>query len=185
MYWLCDCSCGGQKWVIADALKSGATRSCGCLNNEVRKAGRHGGSADGTHTAEYNSWHSMKQRCKNPTDDCYAQYGGRGIEVCPRWDEDFAMFLSDMGRRPDGMSLERINNNGHYQPGNCEWATPFKQSRNTSRNRLYTFNGETMCIADWCIRNGISHATLHHRIKHWPLSRALTEPVNKQYARVR
>lgn len=178
MYWLCRCSCGREKWVIADALKSGATKSCGCLNDEVRRSLVHGESArdGGAASPTYNSWHSMKQRCTNPSDDRFSQYGGRGITVCERWMK-FDNFLADMGEKPPRMSIDRIDNNGNYQPDNCRWANAAVQSRNTSRNRFFTFQGETLCLDDWSRKLNIPHTTLHTRLRKWPVERALTEPV--------
>lgn len=175
VYWMCACVCGSLKWVIADALKSGATQSCGCLNKEILREGKHGATRDGAHTPEYASWHSMKQRCENPSNDRYPRYGGRGISVCAEWAASFEQFLADMGSRPPNTSLERRENNEGYSPSNCEWATPRAQSRNTSRNRMYTHDGLTLCIADWCQRTGLPHATLHARLARWPVDRALTE----------
>lgn len=176
VYWLCACQCGNEKWVIADALKSGGTRSCGCLNDETPRTPIHGATLNGTHTPEYASWHSMIQRCTNPNNQRWPRYGGRGITVCEAWLNDFREFLKDMGPRPDGMSLERKNNDFGYGPGNCQWATLEDQARNTSRNRFFTFNGETLCLKDWTDRLGIPHATLHHRLKIWTVERAFTTP---------
>lgn len=176
-YWLCHCLCGEDKWVISDALKTGATRSCGCLNDEARRTPKHGGTINAKHTPEYATWHSMKQRCTNPTNRRFNRYGGRGIVVCPQWMNSFPRFLADMGPRPLSTSLDRIDNDGNYSPDNCRWAANILQSRNTSRNRFFTLNGETLCLADWSKRTGIAHATLHHRLKIWSVERALTEPV--------
>lgn len=178
IYWFCSCACGATKWVIADALKAGSTRSCGCLNDQTRRTIRKPGAMiDGKHSPEYTSWHSMKQRCTNPNNKKYLRYGGRGITFCERW-MDFANFLSDMGQRPSlKHTLERKENSGNYHPKNCVWATKAEQNRNHSRNRFITFRGETLCIADWIKRTGITHTTLHYRLKHWTIEKALTEPV--------
>lgn len=181
-YWLCTCDCGNVKWVISDALKSGATRSCGCLNDETRReATIHGHDRAGDQSAEYTTWHSMKQRCLNPMNDRYSYYGGRGIKVCDRWNE-FRNFLTDMGLRPSpDHSLDRYpDNDGDYCPGNCRWATDQEQARNTSRNRMIEFRGEILCIEDWRRRLGMSHATIHHRLNNWSVERALTQPVKSR-----
>jgi hypothetical protein len=139
--WLCQCDCGNEKIIRGDSLKSEATRSCGCLHNAQSKVngknggGRliHGHTKNKNRSPEYNSWHSMLQRCTNPKDPKYHLYGGRGIRVCPQWNK-FENFLSDMGPRPQGKSLDRYPNlNGDYHPTNCRWATPKQQAKNSRR----------------------------------------------------
>ena len=129
--WQCVCDCGTRRTVTGVSLRSGETLSCGCLARQVASilATTHGHSRLGQRNATYRSWESMKRRCTNPTTAGFASYGGRGISICPRW-LDFEAFLSDMGERPDGRSLDRINVNGNYEPGNCRWATPTEQARN-------------------------------------------------------
>ena len=97
----------------------------------------------------------MKRRCNNASQPCFRHYGGRGIRVCERW-QRFENFLADVGERPDGMSIDRIDVDGDYEPGNCKWATRAEQSRNKRGTKLYTYNGKTMCMADWIkeIRGG-------------------------------
>lgn len=176
-YWLCKCTCGNSKWVIADALKNGATRSCGCLNDETRRTVRRPGAIqNGKYSPEYIAWHSMKQRCLNPNNDRYERYGGRGITVCDRWMQ-FTPFLTDMGPKPSlKHTIERVDNNKGYEPGNCIWATKATQNRNHSRNRYYTFNGRRLCVTDWAAVIGIKQNTLLTRLARWPVERALTEP---------
>lgn len=108
----------------------------------------HGQTAGG-HSPEYRVWSHMRRRCGDPGHKNYALYGGRGIKVCARWEADFAAFLSDMGPRPRGTSLDRIDTNRGYEPGNCRWATQKEQTRNKRTNRLVTFRGETKCIGEW------------------------------------
>lgn len=116
-------------------------------------------------TREYSSWKAMHRRCKDASTACFKQYGGKGIIVCERW-SSFENFLSDMGARPDGTSLERINNEGNYEPSNCRWATPKEQNRNTSRNIMLTAFGQTKCLQDWSKQFNISRASIQWRINH-------------------
>lgn len=125
-------------------------------------------------TPEYRTWANLKGRCTNPNLPGYKDYGGRGISVCERW-QKFENFYADMGEKPSGMTLERKDNNGNYEPDNCKWATQAEQSINKRNNRMVTFNGETMCLRDWAQRIGLDSSTLHARLSHgWPVEFALT-----------
>lgn len=173
--WLCLCDCGATHVVCTSHLRSGYSRSCGCLKAEIVAAGantRHGMR----HTKTYDSWCSLKGRCLNPNDSAFFKYGGRGIKVCVRW-MLFENFLADMGACPDGKTIDRINNDGNYEPGNCRWATPKEQANNTRRNHILTLNGESMTIAQWAERIGETSYFIKNRIKYgWPVERILTEP---------
>jgi hypothetical protein len=119
-------------------------------------------------------WKSMLGRCGNPKDKNYFRYGGRGIIVCDRW-KDFVNFLEDMGERPLGMTLERINNDSNYEPQNCRWATVKEQARNRRGQRLIEFNGETKCLSEWAEQYKIIPDTLASRLKAgMDITRALT-----------
>lgn len=125
----------------------------------------------------YQAWKNMRDRCKNPRDDRYARYGGRGIKVCERWEKSFENFLADMGEPPAEMTLDRIDSDGNYEPTNCRWADRKTQQRNMMRNRLITFRGITQCVAAWAEQLGIRQKALGHRLaRGWSLERALTTP---------
>ena len=127
---------------------------------------------------EYIVWASMKNRCLSESNPSYGHYGGRGIRVCERW-LSFENFLSDMGRRPLGTSIDRIDNDGNYEPGNCRWATRLQQASNTSRITPITFGGITDSVLGWARRIGIAQKTLVRRIElGWTTAEALTTPVD-------
>lgn len=169
--WLCQCDCGRTSIAYGQDLKRGKVVSCGCWNEDRRT--KHGMSRNHV----YMVWQQLRDRCKNPNNPRWVDYGGRGIKVCERWDE-FASFLADMGDRPKGYQLDRIDNNGNYEPGNCRWATPSQNLNNRRINRRLTMNGETLSIAEWAERVGINWYTIRSRLIYgWTIERALTEPV--------
>lgn len=116
------------------------------------------------HKREYNSWYSMKQRCLNTNKDNYSAYGGRGIKICDRWIESFDNFLEDMGNRPEGTTLDRIDSNGNYEPSNCKWSTYSEQTLNTSSTKWIDDNGEKICLSYFSKKYGISRTTVRYRL---------------------
>ncbi len=164
-YAITRCACGNIHKTRTTSLADRGTKSCGCLRREGRGP-VHGHARTGSTglTPTYMSWQSMLRRCEIPSASGYAWYGGRGITVAPEW-HDFQTFLRDMGERPSSShSLDRIDPNGHYMPGNCRWATKAEQSRNLRTNVWITFNGETLCMTDWAKRTGLSVTTIRNRL---------------------
>jgi hypothetical protein len=134
--WQCGCDCGNETVIEGSRLKSGKAKSCGCLRRELSAARRlrHGR----TDTAEHNTWIGMKGRCYNPANPKFYRYGGRGITVCERWRDNFENFAADMGPRPSPLhSIDRIDNDRGYEPGNCRWATQLEQQRNRGGKRRW------------------------------------------------
>lgn len=177
LYWRCRCVCGNEKSVRSSQLTGGKCRSCGCLITEAHL--KHGAARHSYETHEYNIWRGMRQRCLNPRNPTFLRYYGiRGIRIAERWN-NFTNFLADMGPKPPGrISLERIDNDGDYEPGNVCWATQKAQMRNTRRNRLLTHDGITMCLTDWALRVGMSRDMIGGRLDRlgWSVEKALTRP---------
>ena len=175
------CTCGITKSVELTHLRSGATQSCGCLHREATSAAvtTHGQ----TNSREYQSWAGMIQRCHNPNSPSFGRYGARGIKVCDRWRErgGSTNFLADMGPRPEGLTLDRIDNAGPYAPDNCKWSTVAEQNRNQRSNRMLTFKGKTQCLTDWANELGMQPDCLYGRMRNgWTVERALTTPTLKR-----
>lgn len=176
--WLCLCTCGTVKAYYTSAIKSGDTKSCGCLRRDFVSAtkGKHRLSR----SPEYAVWSSMQSRCYWKKQRYYHRYGGRGITVCDRWlgTDGFQNFYSDMGPRPSPThSLDRTNYNGNYEPGNCQWATWKQQNRNKSSNRLLTFAGKTATISEWSEITGINQDIITRRLSvKWSVAETLVTP---------
>jgi len=168
--WLFHCDCGNEKVIMASDVKRGKIRSCGCL----RRSKMH----EIINTPVYKVWENMKSRClnTNKNSDDYKRYRGRGIKICKQWME-FKNFYADMGKKPKGLTLERIDNNGDYCKENCRWATKREQANNTRRNRLITYNSKTKTVAQWARVAGVKYTTFWVRLYklNWSLKRALNE----------
>ena len=136
--WRCRCDCGSEAVVIGVNLRTGNTTSCGCIHREgvSCRSRTHGAKVKGRSQRTYRSWQAMKDRCLNPRHPRYAEWGGRGIMICPEWIGSYERFLADMGERPEGTTLDRLDSDGHYTAENCRWATP-KEQCETRRPRRW------------------------------------------------
>lgn len=146
----------------------------------------HGFTTGGHKRREYQSWSAMRQRCLNPNNIGYKNYGGRGILICEQWN-DFFVFYEDMGPCPNGYSIVRKDNNGNYEPSNCKWANCVEQRGNTRQNRYLTLGGITLCVSEWARRVGMPKTTLTNRVNRWgDVHQALTLPyIPKSHSRKR
>ncbi len=173
---MCRCDCGNIKELDFYNVKYLHSSSCGCYGREriLESKLKHGEARDGKMTLEYGRWLNMKSRVLNPKSIQFMDYGGRGIKICSRWLNSFPNFLEDMGRCPDGCSIDRKDNNGDYSPENCRWSTRIEQGRNRRNNHLIEFNGVTKTMSDWAREFGIHTDTLKRRIySGWTTQRAL------------
>lgn len=181
--WLCKCDCGNSVITYSASLRFGKTASCGCLRteNNIKLRTKHGHSPKDKETSTYTVWLSMKARCHTPTNSKYEHYGKRGITVCPEWRNFFEAFLRDMGEKPEGLSLDRIDNNKGYYKENCRWATLVEQANNKRNNHLHTFQGESLTLAGWARKLGVNTQTLRSRyyLCGWSIDKILTTPVRK------
>jgi hypothetical protein len=177
LIWRCKCSCGNKAKVKAENLRNGDTQSCGCLRIETGKNNRlkHGATNNGMETPEYNSWRAMRERCNNPNNIGYINYGGRGIKVCSRWNNietGFANFLADMGPRSKNQTLHRKKDAKIYNKKNCVWASYRRQANNKRDNRIVNYNGKSMTLARACRKADLSISTVMSRIiNNWPKSK--------------
>lgn len=182
-FWACKCDCGARCDVVGENLRSGNSASCGCRKrNALGDLTRTHGEANAIRgvSPEYRAWQNMKKRCYNPADKRWARYGARGIKVCSEWRDSYEAFLRDMGRRPSPKhSLERLDNDGDYAPGNVAWETAATQARNKSTSRKLSLDGRTMTLSDWAKEFRIRRTTLAQRLSAgWTLREALTRPVS-------
>lgn len=168
--WFCQCECGKTVSVKAYSLTSGHTRSCGC------KSVKHGRS----HKERlYEVWKNMKRRCIDPSNKRYAHYGAKGVTVCKEWKNDYITFRKwayANGYEPN-LTIDRINNDGNYEPSNCRWATSKEQENNMSRNRLLEYKGNTHTMSEWADILGLSYGAMNHRVqRNWTMERIVNTP---------
>lgn len=174
--WQLRCDCGTEFERTAKVVKNGNTKSCGCLAREMTAARNRANALHGmSNTSTFTVWTNMKDRCLNPNHKSFNRYGGRGITICQRWLDSFQNFLDDMGTMPIGMSLDRKDVNGNYEPSNCRWATSEEQANNKANNRVLEFKGKKQTIAQWAREVGMSREALRHRLNAgWSSEDALT-----------
>lgn len=193
--WSCLCECGAICAVRIGRLRSGHTKSCGCLQRDLASKWAKTGLPGRTHGLSKSKMmgvlRAMLRRCHSPKSKEFKWYGARGIAVCDRWrfgengSAGIHLFVLDMGPKPfPRAEVDRIDNNGNYEPGNCRWATRKTQLANTRRNRRITFDGIGRTVAEWCDHTHIKRGTLMHRLnKGWSVKDALTKPVDKRQSR--
>jgi hypothetical protein len=178
-FWSCICDCGQTVVVLANNLVKGNTTSCGCKSSRLTigdKATTHGKSK----SPEYVSWRAMKDRCYGASHSEYKRYGALGIKVCERWINSFANFFEDMGPRPHGHSLERINPSKNYEPVNCKWADVYEQANNKKNTRKIEYKGASKSVTQWSREVGLKTATLSARLNRgWPVEKALFSGVRQ------
>ena len=182
--WECVCECGNTVVVYGMNLRKGLSKSCGCYRRE--RAAECNTDHGGTGTRLFNIWQSMNERCYNPNCKSYANYGGRGIEVWGHWRRSFQkfQFWAINNGYQDGLTIDRVDNDGPYAPWNCRWATFREQQNNRRNNRIIEYGGERMTLTEWAIHLHMKPKTLHQRFRcGWTVERALTEPVNGLKAR--
>jgi hypothetical protein len=168
-----ECDCSRRIEVRPSRVYRGFLQSCGGFGCRIRHG--HGKS----HSPEYYSWMGMIQRCENPKSYGYSYYGARGICVCPRWRQSFDAFFADMGLKPSAHhSIERIDNNGNYQPSNCKWATKAEQMDNNRRTRFLEIDGECLPVRQWAVRSGCPGKIIHQRLSRgWDSKAAVFAPL--------
>lgn len=174
-FWAVDAVCGCGTKRIVRLNSDGSLRSSACVDC-IRKHSKYGENVSRSRT--YRCWQSIRDRCNNVKAKAYPQYGGRGIRVCKRW-EEYTNFFEDMGEMPEKMSIGRIDNNGHYEPGNCRWETREEQNNNTRQNVFLTYKGETLTAAQWGKKFGVNRRTLLLRLrKGWTIEEIFETPFN-------
>lgn len=183
--WLCMCDCGNTRIVMGKYLRRVEVKSCGCLHRQpldpAQSKVTHGHTMRGIWTRTYRTWSAMISRCHGEYSSAYYKYGAKGITVCEKW-HTFKNFLEDMGERPEGKTIDRIDNAKGYEPGNCRWSTLREQMQNQTKTRFITFSGETHCLTEWSRILGISPTALFMRLNKWPIGRAMLPGKQKKGA---
>lgn len=176
--WNCICECGGRTISFANGLKSGGVTSCGCKRNTTLAKGKYARTHGMHGTKEYDAYYHMRQRCYIKSCSQYKNYGGRGIKVCDRWLENFENFFEDVGKCPSGLhSVDRIDSEGNYEPGNVRWATQKTQQQNRNNNFRINYNGEEKSLAEWCEILSLDYQLIWQRLQklNWTPERAFNE----------
>lgn len=170
--WNCVCDCGNTKNVATKHLNAGKSKSCGCLNAEKQRAKKV--VTTKVEIREYRIWAGMKTRCENEKAHTFKDYGERGITVSEGWSRSFENFLKDMGKCPEGFTLERKNNDLGYSKENCTWASVKMQARNRRSNVMVTYKGETRCLVEWVEILGLNYSKVNQRLKRlgWTAEKA-------------
>jgi hypothetical protein len=166
--WVCVCTCGSEAVVSTSHLTGGNSTQC-----RTCSVSTHGASRKGANQRTYFVWRGMRNRCMSPSNKAFDRYGARGITVCKRWLDSFEAFIEDMGPKPKGRSLDRIDNNGPYCKENCRWATSSEQSENTSRTIWITFNGERRTMTGWSQYLQVPRSSLNSRVRKYGAYAAL------------
>lgn len=177
-FWLFKCECGNNKVSRLYDVKNGKIQSCGCIHKKQLTDRNIANLKHGYFgTPTYDSWSNMIDRCCNPKSLNFKTYGAKGIEICKKWRYSFEEFLKDMGERPEGFSLDRIDVMGNYEPENCRWADSKTQANNRSNNRKITLGEKTLNLIEWSELTGINSSTISKRIDKygWSIEKALTE----------
>lgn len=187
---LCRCDCGAEKVIRLASVLDGVTASCGCAiraragSLAERTCRKHGDARASGHAPEYAVYRAMLSRCYNPSVDRYPSYGGRGIRVCAEWKGEggYERFLASMGRRPTAEhSLDRVDPDGHYEPGNTRWAVKAVQARNKTTTRRVEVNGVSMSLAEAAALSGLERSTLANRLNQgWSVERAMSHPLRRR-----
>lgn len=180
--WQCRCECGTEKAVAGHYLRRGVSASCGCLQRELvsKRCRTHGAKK----TTEWRAWCAIKQRCFNPKNHAFKDYGARGITMCAEWRDSFEAFLAHVGHKPSPeLTIERIDNNRGYEPGNVRWATRTEQEHNKRSTRLIEYRGTKYPLCVLARMHGLLPGTLADRLDYgWSIERAVTSPVRPRRA---
>lgn len=174
--WLCACECGVERVVRAGSLQRGRSTSCGCTRDVAKWATHHGHQRGGKQSPTYTTWRAMLRRCSDPGHPSYKDYGGRGIGVCDAW-RSFEAFLSDMGERPEGKYLDRIDCDGDYSAGNCRWTTNRENNNNRRNNRRLELDGRTLTVSQWGDVLGLKVGTIHARLSRGATTEQALRPI--------